>query len=211
MKQHGYVLTINNPQPGDYLLNETEEWLQEKAGYEAERDPFKVGWRGIKNFKVFETKKEFYEAYPVLKTHGIEYILYGFETGKAGNKHYQMVVVFNKPTSFNKVKKIWPRAHIERMRGSLAEARNYIIANKDKKDPVYKERHCNGTTLKSVTLKCQMDTELFDIIKTQENDFIFLKNRQDLMDSKLDTIHSLLVGLAKETNGSSKSEGTRRG
>lgn len=203
MKQHGYVLTINNPHSGDYLLNESEEFREEVEAYKASTDKFSVGWQPHKDFSVFSTKAEFYKAFPVLKKHGIEYVLYGFEKGKAGTRHYQMVVVFSKPTSFNKVKQIWPRAHIERMRGSLDEARKYIISNKDKKDPKYKERYY-GTSLKSLTLKCQMDNELFDVIKTQENDLSNLRIRQDNMDSKLDSIHALLVGLAKETNGSSK-------
>ena len=202
MKQHGYVLTINNPRNEDYLLKESEEFQMEVSAYKAERDPFSVGWKSHRDFSVFTAQKDFYKAFPVLKKHGIEYILYGFEKGKAGNKHFQMVVVFNKPTSFNRVKAIWPRAHIERMRGSFAEARNYVVSNKEKKDPKYKERYF-GTSMKSITLKCQMDNELFDIVKNQETDLTNLRLRQDNMDAKLDSIHEILVGLAKE-NGSSK-------
>lgn len=61
----------------------------------------------------------------ILHKYGVQFIIYGKEVGKNGTPHYQMFVCFRRTTSFNKVKKIFPRAHIEHTRGSFKEARDY--------------------------------------------------------------------------------------
>lgn len=116
MKTHGYCLTINNPKEAD--------WLPFCKLEEPEEPPF--GWSPIHQDKQgWVTKHEFKIMHSVMHKHGIQYIIYGKERGKNGTQHYQMFVCFRRTTSFNKVKKIFPRAHIEHTRGTFKEARDY--------------------------------------------------------------------------------------
>ena len=116
MKTHGYCLTINNPTESDWL-----PYLKVDPV-----DPFHemVGWKDPKKDGII-SKQEFRSMHSVLHKHGIQYIIYGKESGKEGTRHYQMFVVFRRTASFTKVKKIFPRAHIEHTRGTFKEARDY--------------------------------------------------------------------------------------
>lgn len=113
MKTHGYCLTINNPKESDWL-----PYLQ----IEPTENPF--GWTDPKKEGIVK-KSEFRRMHSVLHKHGIQYIIYGKEIGKNETQHYQMFVVFRRTTSFSKVKKIFPRAHIEHARGTFKEAADY--------------------------------------------------------------------------------------
>jgi hypothetical protein len=113
MKTHGYCLTINNPKESDWL-----PYLQ----IEPTENPF--GWTDHKQEGIIK-KSEFRRMHSVLHKHGIQYIIYGKEIGKNETQHYQMFVVFRRTTSFSKVKKIFPRAHIEHARGTFKEAADY--------------------------------------------------------------------------------------
>lgn len=53
------------------------------------------------------------------------YLTYGREKGKEGTPHYQGYAELARRTSFNKVKRQLPRAHIEGRRGTQAEAIRY--------------------------------------------------------------------------------------
>lgn len=120
MKTHGYCLTINNPKESDWL-----PYLQ-PPGTPTTWEPFPGDVLQLYARKDGVVKKlEFTRMHGVLHKHGIQYIIYGKETGVNGTQHYQMFVVFRRTTSFNKVKKIFPRAHIEHSRGTFKEAADY--------------------------------------------------------------------------------------
>lgn len=111
MKTHGFCLTINNPQEEDWLLLD---------GYDDHLRNL-----GIVKPNLFDNQKDFKGHYSQLQKLRIQYIIYGIEKGKKGTRHLQMFVCFRRTTSFNTVKKIWPRAHIEHTRGTFAQAREY--------------------------------------------------------------------------------------
>lgn len=115
MRTHGFCLTINNPQESDWLPYLREDQTEEPFGWSSPI-PHKEG---------VVSKHEFKQMHGVLHKHGVQYIIYGKETGKNGTDHYQMFVVFRRTVSFTKVKKIFPRAHIEHARGTFNEARTY--------------------------------------------------------------------------------------
>lgn len=63
-----------------------------------------------------------------------QYTCYGKETGEEGTPHYQGYCYFKEKKSFNYVKNLIPRAHIERQRGTFDQAIDYT-----KKDGDWKE------------------------------------------------------------------------
>lgn len=54
-----------------------------------------------------------------------QYVCYGEETGEEGTFHYQGFVYFSNKKSFQQIKTILPRAHIERQRGTCDQAIDY--------------------------------------------------------------------------------------
>jgi len=63
-----------------------------------------------------------------------KYLIYGEEVGENGTAHYQGYIHFNQPVRFSAIKKLLPRSHIEKRRGTTAEAITYC-----KKDGIYRE------------------------------------------------------------------------
>lgn len=63
------------------------------------------------------------------------YLVIGRETGESGTFHYQGYILFKNPRSFEAVKKLIPRAHIEVQKGSYSQAIEYC-----KKDGDFIER-----------------------------------------------------------------------
>lgn len=63
------------------------------------------------------------------------YIVWGEERGESGTLHYQGMCSYDHPQRFGRVQRDFPRAHIEVMRGSFAQAVAYC-----KKDGVYTEK-----------------------------------------------------------------------
>jgi len=58
-----------------------------------------------------------------------EYSIRGFEVGKTGTPHIQGYVYFKDAKSLEKVKKMLPRAHLEKSKGTAIQ--NYVYCNKD--------------------------------------------------------------------------------
>ena len=56
----------------------------------------------------------------------LAYFGFADEVGKQGTKHLHCLVVFKRPKSFVSMKKIFPRANIQAMRGTLDEAVTYV-------------------------------------------------------------------------------------
>lgn len=60
-----------------------------------------------------------------------DYLIFGFEKGKDGTKHIQGYVYFENARSFDSVKKMIPRAHLEISRGSPQQNYEYCIKEGD--------------------------------------------------------------------------------
>ncbi len=73
------------------------------------------------------------EAYPHeswLSDLDIEYLIYGKEVGTSGTPHLQMYLCYINRKSLHQIKGDFPRAHIERMRGSPLQASLYCKKDK---------------------------------------------------------------------------------
>lgn len=66
----------------------------------------------------------------ILKEH-CEYFIYGQETGESGTPHYQGFVTFKHPVTLQRVKNLLSRAHLERRRGTKAQAIQYCEKDGD--------------------------------------------------------------------------------
>ncbi len=116
VNKHSWFLTINNP-----LDNELE--LCKAAIYNSleyrTRTDLAGNHYGNRSLDMPYYKKD-------LPIKGISYFGFAQETGKQGTKHLHCIVVFSKSKSFNSVKKLFPRANIQAMRGTLDEACEYV-------------------------------------------------------------------------------------
>lgn len=54
-----------------------------------------------------------------------KYMMYQLERGRRGTVHYQGFVLFEEKKSLIQVKVLFPRAHLEVMRGSVAQCEQY--------------------------------------------------------------------------------------
>lgn len=69
-----------------------------------------------------------------LEDSGAIYYVYGKEKGECGTPHLQGFVRYKNPISFNRIRQLLPRAHVEAQKGSCVDASTYC-----KKDGDYKE------------------------------------------------------------------------
>lgn len=175
MKNYGYCLTINNPEESDFLLKPSED------------SPY--GWDEPKE-QAFYTKKDAHARYPYLKKYGIDYLLIGTEYSKKGTKHYQMVVVFNVQKTLGQVKKIWPRAHIEYMRGTLKEAAAYVTDNKEKPNPKFSRAYIGK--IEDIERRIKMDKEFLKVIEDSQGSIKNLTERTEKIESTMEEILGLL-------------------
>ena len=58
-------------------------------------------------------------------------IMYGRERGKEGTPHLQGFIIFYTKKSFKQVKLLLPKAHIEKMKGTILHNRNYCAKEGD--------------------------------------------------------------------------------
>ena len=179
MKNYAYCLTINNPTESDFLL---------RADKGTNPQPYWDMATGDQSFK----KRDLYERYPAFKQWNIDYLLIGTEYGKKGTKHFQMVVVFNVQKTLGQVKKIWPRAHIEYMKGTLKEAADYVVNNKDKPNPKYKRVYIGK--LEDIERRIKMDKEYMKVIEDSQGAIADLSSRTAKIEETMDEI----LGLLKE-------------
>nr|QXP07612.1 MAG: replication associated protein [Arizlama virus] len=70
----------------------------------------------------------------IIEYHAFKYLIYGEELGENGTPHHQGYIHFTTPIRFAAVKKLLPKSHIEKRRGSTNEAITYC-----KKDGIYRE------------------------------------------------------------------------
>lgn len=181
MKNYAYCLTINNPEESDFLLVPDKEADNQLA----------LVW-DTKTGDQSYSKKHAHKRYSALKKHGIDYLLIGTEYSKTGTKHFQMVVVFNVQKTLGQVKKIWPRAHIEYMRGTLKEATDYVVNNKEKPNPKYKRVYIGK--MEDIERRVKMDKEYRKVIEDSQGAIKDLATRTARIEETMDEI----LGLLKE-------------
>lgn len=77
---------------------------------------------------------------------GIKYSIFQLEKGeKEGTEHYQMFLNFNFGKRFSSVKKLFPKAHIEKMKGSKEQARAYCSKTETRIGQVVEVGEWTGT------------------------------------------------------------------
>ena len=180
MKNYGYCLTINNPTEKDFLLRADHKGAEDQLYWDIRT--------GDQSF----AKRDAYDRYPAFKQWNIDYLLIGTEYGKNGTKHYQMVVVFNVQKTLGQVKKIWPRAHIEYMKGTLKEAADYVVNNKDKPNPKFKRAYIGK--IEDIERRVKMDKEYLKVIQDSQGAIKDLSKRTAKIEETMDEI----LGLLKE-------------
>lgn len=57
----------------------------------------------------------------------MEYVVYQYEIGESGTKHIQMFLIMKKVVRMSGIKKLFPTAHIESMKGTPSQARAYCM------------------------------------------------------------------------------------
>lgn len=112
------------------------------------------------------------------------YLIYGKETGESGTPHLQGFVYFSTLKSFNQLRDLLPRAHVEKQRGTLDAAIEYC-----KKDGDYIEK---GERPYGPSGQKNMWKEVKDLARAGR-----LKEIEDKFPSIFIRYHSKLLGLHK--------------
>ena len=115
VNKHSWFLTINNPLDHEIelcrlaLLDSVENRVRTDldGNYYGQHDSFQFSNKG-------------------LHPKNLAYFGFAEEVGKQGTKHLHCIIVFKKAKSFSTVKKLFPRANIQAMRGTLEEAVAYV-------------------------------------------------------------------------------------
>lgn len=115
VNKHSWFLTINNPLDHELTLCHTalRQSVENRARtdlagkYYGEHDKHPI------NNKGFDPKN-------------LAYFGFADEVGKQGTKHLHCLVIFKAPKSFASIKKLFPRANIQAMRGTFDEAVTYV-------------------------------------------------------------------------------------
>lgn len=115
VNKHSWFLTINNPLDNELDLcrmaikNDVANSMREDL----------AGTYYGQHAKVDTSNKG-------LDPKNLAYFGFADEVGKQGTKHLHCLVIFKRPKSFASMKKIFPRANIQAMRGTLDEAVTYV-------------------------------------------------------------------------------------
>lgn len=116
LNKHSWFLTINNPLDAELELCKAA--VANSLEHRTRLDLVGNHYGTVVDDRPYHKKD--------LPIKGIAYFGFAEEVGKHGTKHLHCIVVFSKSKSFNSVKKIFPRANIQAMRGSLHEACEYV-------------------------------------------------------------------------------------
>lgn len=85
-----------------------------------------------------------------------EYVASGCEMGESGTKHIHIFVVFKNAINEKSIKKVLPRCHYEKCRGSNAQNREYVIKDGD---------YFESGALPLATFSERKDTSANEVIK----------------------------------------------
>ena len=115
--KHSWFLTINNPTDIDLDLCRTSTQASSIEHHQLK----KVDGTYVNTV----TPPEFYsnKGQPIK---GLAYFGFSTEVGKNGTPHLHCVVIFKVAKSFATLKKLFPRANIQPVRGTFQEAISYI-------------------------------------------------------------------------------------
>lgn len=99
------------------------------------------------------------------------YVIYGRETGESGTPHLQVYLRFGNARSFDTIKKLFPRAHIEIARGSPQD--NITYCSKDGAFEEYGRRPSQGSRSDLEEIKVSLDngTAMADIAEQHFGQF----------------------------------------
>ena len=117
VNKHAWFLTINNPTEFDLELCYTAT----RASSIENRQLKKVDGTYVNTVK--ETEQWSNKGLPVK---GLAYFGYSQETGKQGTPHIHCMVIFKNAKSFLALKKLFPRANIQPVRGTFQQSLDYI-------------------------------------------------------------------------------------
>lgn len=115
VKKHSWFLTINNPL--DHELTLCSLALSNDVANSMRKD-LAGNYYGQHADCEISNKQ--------LNPKNLAYFGFAEEVGKQGTKHLHCIIVFKMPKSFASMKKIFPRANIQAMRGTLDEAVTYV-------------------------------------------------------------------------------------
>jgi hypothetical protein len=116
VNKHSWFLTINNPL-------ESEIKLCKAALYDSTEHR---GRSDLSGTYYGQREKIPYNNKESIPIKGLAYFGFAQETGKQGTKHLHCIVVFQRAKSFNSIKKLFPRANIQALRGTFDEAVTYV-------------------------------------------------------------------------------------
>ena len=117
VNKHAWFLTINNPTEVDLELCHSAT----RASSIEHRQLKMVDGTYVNTLK----PHEYYS--PIDNTiKGLAYFGFSTEVGKSGTPHLHCVVIFKFAKSFATIKKLFPRANIQPVRGTFQEAISYI-------------------------------------------------------------------------------------
>lgn len=116
VKKNSWFLTINNP------LDTELELCKAVVSTQLE-NRMRVDLAGTHYGNLPKDTVRYKKDLPI---QGISYFGFAEEVGKLGTKHLHCIVVFTSAKTFSSVKKLFPRANIQAMRGNLDEASEYV-------------------------------------------------------------------------------------
>jgi hypothetical protein len=116
VNKHSWFLTINNPL-------DTELELCKAVVYNSLEHRTRVDLAGTHYGNIPKDEPYYKKNLPIKS---VSYFGFAEEVGKHGTKHLHCIIVFSRSKSFNSVKKLFPRANIQAMRGTLEEACDYV-------------------------------------------------------------------------------------
>lgn len=115
--KHAWFLTINNPTEIDLDLCRHAT----RASSVEDRQLKKVDGTYIRTHE----KTEYFSSKGIT-IKGLAYFGYSQEVGKSGTPHIHCMVIFKNAKSFAALKKLFPRANIQPVRGTFQQSLDYI-------------------------------------------------------------------------------------
>lgn len=115
VNKHSWFLTINNPLESELKLCHAAifDSLENRG-----RHDLQGNYYSNRESTVYSNKD--------MPFSGLAYFGFADEVGKLGTKHLHCIIVFKRTKSFNSVKKLFPRANIQALRGTYDEAVTYV-------------------------------------------------------------------------------------
>lgn len=114
-------MTINNP--SDYDMSLCWQALNQSVEGRVHTDV--LGNMSHIRPRINPQSKNQKDFYTPTDLKGLAYFGFGQEEGKSGTKHLHCLVIYERAKAFKTIKKTFPRANIQAMRGTFEEALEY--------------------------------------------------------------------------------------